>query len=172
MLKVPLRVGFFFLTTLFIVETGGVVGGVQLASHSALCCKRFPTGEICRGRLGAAPAHPMTWSLWCHRSAGLLALNLVMEVGVLHVIRKRLPSTTGSFDHLASWDSELGPEGPDHWPPRGSFLPLKSLNLSLPHFSHTSNGDPDNTYLTALLLDVTRHMEMTQSTAHHIISAT
>lgn len=43
-IKVSLCVGFFFLTVLFIVGTSGTVGGVQLASHSVLCCRRFPSG--------------------------------------------------------------------------------------------------------------------------------
>ena len=43
-IKVSLCVGFFFLTMLFIVGTRGTVGGVQLASHSVLCCRCFLSG--------------------------------------------------------------------------------------------------------------------------------
>lgn len=78
MIKVSLCVGFFFLTLLFIVGTRGAVGGVQLASHSVLCCERFPSGGS--ERCTRSSDDVITSVLQLVR---LLALSLVMEVGVL-----------------------------------------------------------------------------------------
>ena len=87
-IKVSLCVGFFFLTLLFIVGTRGAVGGVQLASHSVLCCERFQSGGS--ERAGWAGTERCTRSsddviTSVLQLVRLLALSLVMEVGVLRI---------------------------------------------------------------------------------------